>query len=255
MIAANFKYLTANGQLVHNGLTTPHCVVGLGGLNLIRRTTASLCGFFVRAAWLVRVMTGCVGASQDALVSYPSPPTLHSLSPLLGGLGDRFTTCLDTRTIMANGVQLRGVWCYKLPDPFHKTTYFPLSNQELAEMLDISPKTAVRICQDERPLKIHELVYLQMKIFGYIPDKDFGRYKVFFRDGHLYCHNVPNFEMSAGELGNLYIWKTHFLQTKDALEAAKARVKELEAPPKPSNLIDFKKEAAKRQALSHNKEA
>ena len=249
------NYLTANGQFVHNGLATPHCVGRLGGLNFKGAQPRFYAVFLCVLHGYVRVMAGCVGTSKDVLVTLsqsanPAQSVTHAWR-----LGWQVYNLLSKRHIMANGLQLRGVWCYKLPDPFHQMPYFPLSNQELAEMLDISPKTAVRIFQDVRPLKTHELVYLQMKIFGYIPDPQFDRYKVFFRDGHLYCHNVPNFKMSAGELGNLYIWKTHYLQTIDMLEAAKARVKELETPPKPTNLIDFKKEAAKRQALSQGWEA
>jgi len=250
--------LTANGQFVHNDRATPHCVVRLGGLFYKRRTTAFYAVFLCVLFSYVLVMTSWIGTPSGVLVSFvPVRQPYSACHPYLAvwvmGLHPK-----QTRTIMANGFQTCGVWCYKLPDPFHKIPYFPLSTQELAEMLDISQRTAARICQDNRPLKNHELVYLQMKIFGYIPDPQFDRYKVCFRDGHLYCHDVPNVEMSAGELGSLYIWKTHYLQMKDTLETAKTRVHELEElskPPKLSNIIDFKQAAAKCQALSHNKEA
>ncbi|MBH1971741.1 hypothetical protein FK216_09780 [Moraxellaceae bacterium AER2_44_116] len=250
--------LTANGQFVHNDRATPYCVVRLGGLNLNDAQPRSYAVFLCVLHGYVRVMTSRVGTSKDVLVSLSQSANPIRFVTFAWRLGRQIYNLLSTRSIMANGFQTCGVWCYKLPDPFGKIAYLPLSASELAEMLEISPKTALRICHDQRQLKAHELIYLQMKMFGYIPDPQFYRYRVYFCDGKLLCHDIPNFEMSSGELAHLYVWKTHYLQTKDILAAAKIRVQELEeliTPPKPSNLIDFKQAAAKRQAPSHNWEA
>lgn len=249
------KHLTTHGQNVHNDRATPHCVVGLGGLFITRRTTA-LRGFFVRAVQSYLRYGGLNGDTfgcAGSCVPVRQPRSVHHHS--LAAFGDGLQPTHKRLPIMANGFLLKGEWCFKLPNPFNTTPYLPISGQQLAEMLQISTKTAVRICQSERQLKEHELVYLQMKMFGYIPDPDFLRYRVSFRKGHLYSHNVPNFEMSAGQVANLYLWKTQYLRMEDAIKAAKERIKELEAPAKPTNIIDFKQAKAKRQAFSQDWEA
>ncbi|MBH1969920.1 MAG: hypothetical protein I8H92_01750 [Moraxellaceae bacterium] len=69
---------------VNNRITTPHCVVGLGRLFITRRTTASLCGFFVRAIQSCPRYDGLDGDTFGcAGVVCASRPTPSSLSPSL----------------------------------------------------------------------------------------------------------------------------------------------------------------------------
>jgi hypothetical protein len=68
----------------NNSCATPHCVVGLGRLFYERRTTASLCGFFVRAIQSCPRYDGLDGDTFGcAGVVCASRPTPSSLSPSL----------------------------------------------------------------------------------------------------------------------------------------------------------------------------
>lgn len=133
---------------------------------------------------------------------------------------------------------------YKLVDPFRNIHYLPMSADKLSEQLDLSMRTAIRICTGEKQLKKSEVRYLQVLNFGLIPDSAFLRSKLYFYRGHIYCHDVKNFEMAAGQLGALYLWQTQYLRMEDQLKDAKARIVELELllyPPKPepTNIIQF----------------
>lgn len=145
------------------------------------------------------------------------------------------------------GFILRNQWFFKLPDPFRLTPYYPITANELVEMLAVSHKTALRICQGERMLKTHELVYLQMMFFGLIPDPKFLRHKYFFRDGVLLSYN-NNDEIDISDAAAYAIVKQTYYAIKAEYAQAREKIKELETviesyknplPPKPSNIIQF----------------
>lgn len=48
------------------------------------------------------------------------------------------------------GIYLNGHWCYKLPDPYRQIPFLPLDAVTLAEHLEISYRTALRVCQGQR---------------------------------------------------------------------------------------------------------
>ena len=148
---------------------------------------------------------------------------------------------------MSNGFFLRNQWFFKLPDPFKLTPYYPLAADTLAEHLDISHKTALRICQDQRSIKRHELIYLQIMIFGMIPDKTFMRFKWFFRDGMLLSHtNDLQIDMADTSVYAL-LRHNHHLQLgelRGQLKEARLKIQELEKalhpdPVEPTNIIKF----------------
>jgi hypothetical protein len=139
-------------------------------------------------------------------------------------------------------------WLYLLPSPFRMqyAPSLPLSADDIAANLNMSYPTALRICQNKRPLKPFELIYLQIVHFGMIPDKAFIKSKFFVYDGKLRCHNVSNYELSTGELYQYTQLRVQVLRlndvvadTKERLLHAEERIKELEEPPKPTNIIRF----------------
>lgn len=83
---------------------------------------------------------------------------------------------------------------FLLPHPFRIQAFpsLPLDAHDLARDLDISLRTASRIVDKKRKLKKHELIYLQMIHFGYVPEESFIRGKWFIRKGVLisYNHNL-----------------------------------------------------------------
>lgn len=118
---------------------------------------------------------------------------------------------------------------YKLVSPFNNTPYYPLDSLTMAKLLDMSHKTAIRICQNLRPLKPHELTYLQIMIFGLIPDKDFIKQKMFFYNGALRSHNLKKLELSAAQVSEFSIMRTYYISALESSIQAKDRIKELEA--------------------------
>jgi hypothetical protein len=64
---------------------------------------------------------------------------------------------------------------FLLPNPYRLQHFpsYPLDAGDLMRDLNVSMRTANRICEGTRPLKPSELVYLQILHFGFIPDKGF----------------------------------------------------------------------------------
>lgn len=136
------------------------------------------------------------------------------------------------------GFESRGFWFYKLPDPFRNLHYLPIDAVTLAEQLEISYKTALKICKGERALKKSDLTWLQILNFGLIPDKQFQRFRLAFSDGQLICHSTST-AINAGELASLQALKLQMLRLEDELNRTKARIAELEEPEQPTNVIRF----------------
>lgn len=135
-----------------------------------------------------------------------------------------------------------GHYFYKLINPFRTTPYLPLGADAISKGLDLSYSTALRVCKGEKQLKKSEVLLLQIIHFGLIPDKDFIRYKLSFRDGCLHSHDAPNMNLSAGKMAHLYLFETQYLRLEEELREAKALIKELEKaldPPEPTNIIQF----------------
>lgn len=128
---------------------------------------------------------------------------------------------------MINGFLLSNQWFYKLPDPFRLTPYYPLDSQSLAKHLECSQRTAIRICQDLRQLKKHELIYLQTVFYGLIPDPEFMRGKWFFREGLLLSHNHDLTIDMRDTTTYAVLRHNHYLLLAE-LTLAKDRIKELE---------------------------
>ena len=142
------------------------------------------------------------------------------------------------------GFQVRGRWVFKLPDPFGMMPFYPLDPGTLAALLSVSERTAQRICMGSSRLRHGELVYLQVMVFGLIPDQAFLRLKLFTRGGVLYSHLLPDLEISAGSLAELSIQQQQFSGLLGDLAAARARIADLERqlnppPVAPSNVIRF----------------
>lgn len=135
-----------------------------------------------------------------------------------------------------------GHYFYKLMNPFCTIPYIPLSADVLSQNLDLSYSTALRVCKGEKHLKQSEVLLLQIIHFGLIPDKDFIRYKLSFRDGCLHSHDAPNMNLSAGKMAHLYLFETQYVRLQEELREAKALIKKLEKalePPEPTNIIKF----------------
>ena len=132
-------------------------------------------------------------------------------------------------------------WFYCLPNPFRvqHCLSLPLDANDLANNLNISYRSALRICQNERPLKDSELIYLQVIHFGLIPDKAFIKAKFFVSQGSLRCHRVSNYELSTGELMEYSLLRMQVLTLRDELKTAKETIKTLQGEPKPTNIIQF----------------
>ena len=118
-----------------------------------------------------------------------------------------------------DGIEIRGTWCYKLEDPYRQLPYYPIDAHGLAEHLSVSYRTALRI---------------------YIPDKDLHRGRWYFRDGCLRTHRAPNYELSGGEMLEMFLLRLEHLRTAAALDEARALIRELTAPPPPpANVLAF----------------
>lgn len=143
------------------------------------------------------------------------------------------------------GIIVRGRWLYKLPDPFGMSPWYPLDTATLADLLKVSERTAQRMCQGLSPIRHGELVYLQVMVFGLIPDPAFVRLKMFVRGGVLYSHQLPGVEMTPGAVAEWQIQRQAYHGLLDDLAAARARIVDLERqlqppePVKPSNVIRF----------------
>lgn len=140
-----------------------------------------------------------------------------------------------------------GAWSLQLPDPFRRMRWFPLDAVTLADLLDVSRRTAVRICQRKTPLRRCEVIYLQSVVFGLIPDAAFHRARMFVRGGMLYSADYPGLEFSPGALAAWQWERQHYADVRHDLAAARQRITELEnllnppAPAAPSNVIRFPK--------------
>ena len=53
-----------------------------------------------------------------------------------------------------------GRWILQLPDPFG-ARWYPLDSLTLAELLDVSPRTARRICRDPARLRALDALWLR----------------------------------------------------------------------------------------------
>ncbi len=85
--------LTAIANTGNNASATPHCVVGLGSLSNTRRTTASLCGFFVRSIQSRPRYDGLDGDTFGCAGScVPVCQPCSVCHPKLGSLSDGFIT-------------------------------------------------------------------------------------------------------------------------------------------------------------------
>lgn len=137
-----------------------------------------------------------------------------------------------------------GRWFLRVPDPYG-VGWFPLDAVTLAEMLDVSVKTAQRICQGSKALRPCEVVYLQVMVYGLIPDPAFERLGMFFQGGVLYSRRLPGVALSPGDLAEWQAQRAAFYGLMADLESARRRVADLEsilypAPVvAPSNVIRF----------------
>lgn len=137
-----------------------------------------------------------------------------------------------------------GRWVLQLPDPFRRMHWFPVDAVTLSELLDISPRTAVRICQRQTRLRPCEITYLQVMVFGLVPDPMFYQFRMFIRAGRLYCADYPGIELAPGELAAWQTERRHYADVRHELDDARRRIAELERllhpePPRPSNVIRF----------------
>lgn len=137
------------------------------------------------------------------------------------------------------GILLNGVWCYALPDPYRQLPYLPLDAMTLAEHLDMSYRTALRVCQGQRRLSRAHVVYLQVMLFGYIPDAELERGRWFFRDGAFRSHRIPGHEFAGADILESALLRLEYRRTSAALEDARRRIDELTAPPVASNVVSF----------------
>ena len=128
---------------------------------------------------------------------------------------------------MKNGFILRDGWYFKLANPFGYTRYYPMHAETLANHLELSKRTALRICQDLRPIKKHELIYLQVMIFGLIPDPLFVRHKWFFKNGVLLSHN-HKLEIDISDTTAFALLRQNDYLLIAELREAKERIRELE---------------------------
>lgn len=144
------------------------------------------------------------------------------------------------------GFQVRGCWVYKLPDPFGMMPFYPLDTGTMSALLSISERTAQRICMGASKLRHGELIYLQVMVFGLIPDPAFVRLKLFTRGGWLYSHLLPDLEISPGGLAELSVQQSAFSGLLGDLADARARIVDLERqlnppPVAPSNVVPFRR--------------
>lgn len=136
-----------------------------------------------------------------------------------------------------------GRWILRLPDPF-SPRWYPLDAVTLAGLLDVSPRTGQRLCQQPDKIRPAQLGWLQVQIFGMIPDAAFVRLGMFFQGGVLYSRQLPGLAMSAGDFAAWIFQRGMLSQLIGDLAAARARIDELERllnppPVTPSNVIRF----------------
>jgi hypothetical protein len=141
----------------------------------------------------------------------------------------------------SNCFQLKGVWLYKLPDPFRYIHYMPLDSNEISIALGVSKRTAQRICCGEKELSKSELLNLQFIHFGYIPDPIMARLGFHVKKGVIYCYKSPGFSLEAGQIVAYSLLSTHYISAAAELERVKQRLRDLEnpKPPEPTNIIQF----------------
>lgn len=118
---------------------------------------------------------------------------------------------------------------FMLPNPYRLQHFpsYPLDAGDLVRDLNVSTRTANRICEGTRPLKPSELVYLQILHFGFIPDKGFIRGKWFFRDGFLLSHS-HNLQIDMNDANAYAILRNNYYLLHGELIQAKERITELE---------------------------
>ena len=137
-------------------------------------------------------------------------------------------------------LNMNGVWCFMLPDPYGHRPPYPLDAVDLAERLGLSYRTALRICNGQRALSRAHLVYLQVVVFGYIPDPELFRGRWYFRDGAFLSLRLPGHEFPASEIMECTLLRLEYLRTAAALDEARRRIEELTAPPAlPGNVVAF----------------
>ena len=136
-----------------------------------------------------------------------------------------------------------GHWILRLPDPF-SARWHPLDSVTLAELLDVSPRTGQRLCQQPDKLRPCHIGWLQVQIFGMVPDAAFMRLGMFFQGGVLYSRQLPGMAMSAGDFAAWIFQRQMLSGLVGDLAAARSRIDELErllnpVPVPPSNVIRF----------------
>lgn len=138
-----------------------------------------------------------------------------------------------------------GRWLLRLPDPF-SCRWFPLDAVTLADLLDVSPRTAARYCQQPERLRRCDVAWLQVQVFGLIPDAAFVRLGMFVRGGVMYSHDLPGLEFSPGDLAAWQVQRRAYHELTSLLQASRDRIAELERllnppPDQPSNVVPFRR--------------
>lgn len=138
-----------------------------------------------------------------------------------------------------------GRWMLRLPDPF-SPRWLPVDAVTLAELLDVSPRTGVRLCQQPGRLRPCEVSWLQVQLFGMVPDQAFLRLGMFFQGGMMYSHDLPGVAFSPGDLAAWQVQRRAYSELTGLLAAARERIAELERvlnpepePAPPANVIRF----------------
>lgn len=132
---------------------------------------------------------------------------------------------------------------FLLPNPFRlqHLPSLPLDAHDLARDLNLSLRTAQRICEGKRLLKDSELVYLQVLHFGLIPDAIFLRHGWHFKNGMLLSHK-HDLDIDVSDASAYCLLRNNHYLLLGELERAKQRIKELEQllhPPKPCKILFF----------------
>lgn len=137
-----------------------------------------------------------------------------------------------------------GRWVLRLPDPFTPARWFPLDAPTLAELLDVSARTAQRFCEQPARLRRSHVAWLQVCIFGMVPDQAFVRLGMYVQGGYLYSRQLPGVAISPGDIAAWQIERQALLMVRGDLADARRRIDELEQrlnpePAPPSNVIRF----------------
>lgn len=132
-------------------------------------------------------------------------------------------------------------WLYKLPDPFRHIHYMPLDSKDISTCLKISRRSALRVCCGERILSHAELMVLQIRFFGYIPEPSFFRYGFHIKDGTLRSYQARDLALGVGEIVEFSLLRDYYVSAAAHLEVIKKRLHDLEnpKPPEPTNIIQF----------------